>query len=68
MTCQPPAPPRHAADQCAAIALRIGKRVRLRGEVAVTPLGLASIGALVSSVLLSTAVLVHMARRGTDDR
>jgi len=49
--------------QHAALALRIGKHMRMRAEVAVTPLGLLSIGALVSSILLSTAVIVRVARK-----
>ena len=48
--------------QHAALALRIGKRMQMRAEVAVTPLGLLSIGALVSSILLSSAVIVRAAR------
>ena len=48
--------------QHAALALRIGKHMRMRAEVAVTPLGLLSIGALVSSILLSSAVIVRAAR------
>jgi len=61
MTDQLPVRPNDA--QHAALALRIGKRTRLRAEVAVTPLGLLSIGALVSSILLSSAVIVRAARR-----
>lgn len=37
-----------------------------RAELHVTPTGLLSIGALVSSILLSTAILVWAARRPVD--
>lgn len=56
-------PARIDDPQHAALALRIGKRTRVRAEVTVTPLGLLSIGALVSSILLSAAVIVRAARR-----
>jgi hypothetical protein len=63
MTIQPPALARRDSVQHAGLALRIGKRTRLRADVSVTPLGLVSIGALVSSILLSSAVIVRAARR-----
>ncbi|MGU3315893.1 hypothetical protein ACLBWH_10120 [Sphingomonas sp. M6A6_1c] len=59
---EPPALPHRPAVQRAAIALRIGKRSRLRAELTMTPGGLLSVGALVSSILLSTAVIVRAAR------
>lgn len=60
------APPvRHRARA----SIRLGKRSRLDARIAVTSGGLLAIGALVSSILLSTAVLVHVAvRDGADAR
>jgi len=49
--------------QQAHLSLTIGKRMRLAVDVRVTPRGLLAIGSLVSAILLSTAVLVHAARR-----
>jgi hypothetical protein len=51
-----------AETQHAQLAVRFGRKGRLRADVTVTPLGLLSIGALVSSILLSTAVIVRAAR------
>ncbi len=62
MKTTPPAP-RHDL-QHARLAIRIGKRARLTADVAVTDRGLLAIGALVSAILLSTAVVVHAARTG----
>jgi hypothetical protein len=53
---------RQPETQHAHLAVRFGKKGRLRADVSVTPLGLLSIGALVSSILLSTAVIVRAAR------
>lgn len=60
------APPRDAARadpvrQRSEIVLEAGKHVRLRVSADLTPGGLLSIGALVSGILLSTAVLVATA-------
>jgi hypothetical protein len=55
--------PHHPNVQRATIALRLGKRSRVRAELTMTPAGLLSVGALVSSILLSTAVIVRSARR-----
>lgn len=49
--------------QRAEFALAIGDRAGVRARVEVTPAGLVAIGALVSSVLLSTAVLVRASVR-----
>jgi hypothetical protein len=43
--------------------IRLGKRHRLDARIEVTSGGLLAIGGLVSSILLSTAVLVHVAVR-----
>ena len=51
------------ATQQARVAVAIGRRTSLTAEVAVTPSGLLAIGSLVSAILLSTAVIVHTARR-----
>ncbi len=47
----------------AALTLRAGRKLRLKVEVSVTPIGLLSIGALVSAILLSSAAIVVAARR-----
>ncbi|WP_156357896.1 hypothetical protein [Sphingomonas sp. Leaf62] len=47
----------------AALTLRAGRKLRLKAEVSVTPVGLLSIGALVSAILLSSAAIVVAARR-----
>ncbi|WBH17383.1 hypothetical protein [Sphingomonas radiodurans] len=54
-----PAPVYHRGK----IALRIGRRTKLSVGVTVTSQGLLAIGALVSSILLSTAVIVSVAVR-----
>lgn len=54
----PPAPGRNHAR----LAIRIGKRRGVTADVSVTPAGLLSIGALVSAILLSSAVIVRAAR------
>lgn len=50
-------------SQQARFGLTVGRRTSLTAEVAVSPSGLLAIGALVSAILLSTAVIVHTARR-----
>jgi hypothetical protein len=49
------------AAQRATLGLRVGKGAMLM-SVEVTPAGLLGIAALVSSILLATAVLVHTAK------
>ena len=48
--------------QSARLTLRAGHKLRIRAAVRVTPAGLLSIGALVSSILLSSAAIVVAAR------
>jgi hypothetical protein len=50
-----------AERQRASLAVRIGRRWGVSASVEVTPAGLLAIGGLVSSILLSTAVLVRSA-------
>lgn len=57
-----PVPNRPTNDQRARLALDIGDQSRLSVDVAVTPAGLLAIGGLVSMILLSTAVIVAVAR------
>ncbi len=57
-----PAPP-PAGVHRAAVALTIGKATRFSAEVAISSVGLLAVGGLVASILLSTAVLVGVARR-----
>jgi hypothetical protein len=54
--------------QHAALKVRFGRRARLAVRVDVTNEGLLAIGALVSSILLSTAVLVGVAVQRPDQR
>lgn len=49
--------------QHAAISLMTARRAGLKAEVDVTNGGLLAIATLVSAILLSTAVLVHVAKR-----
>jgi hypothetical protein len=58
-----PDPAPRPGVQHAGFELQIGGKTRLRGDVSVTSAGLLSIGALVSSILLSTAVIVRVARK-----
>lgn len=58
-----PVPANDPPRQTAEVTLAAGKRFRLDARVAVTSGGLVAIGALVSSILLSTAVLVRVAVR-----
>ncbi|WP_267434061.1 hypothetical protein [Sphingomonas sp. GM_Shp_1] len=55
--------PRRPSHQSATLRAGIGRKVVLRAKVRVTPGGLLAIGGLVSSILLSTAVLVGVATR-----
>lgn len=52
-------PPRHRAKA----TIRIGRHSRFTARVDVTSTGLLAVGALVSSILLSTAVLVRVSVR-----
>lgn len=45
------------------LEVRLGKRAAMTLDLSVTDRGLLSIGALVSSILVSTALIVHVARR-----
>ena len=58
--------PAHVPNR-ARLDIRIGKRGRVSAEVAVTNLGLLSIGGLVSSILLSTAILIRAAEKKRQD-
>ena len=63
--------PLASGRQRAAVSLKLGRRRRLSATVEVTPAGLLAIGGLVSSILLSTAVLVRSAaaaKARADDR
>lgn len=55
--------PTHGDRQRAEVEISFTKNARLRASVDVSSGGLLSIAALVSSILLSTAVLVHVATR-----
>ncbi|WP_294321949.1 hypothetical protein [uncultured Sphingomonas sp.] len=56
------------APQSARLTLHAGRKLRLKAGVSVTPAGLLSMGALVSSVLLSSAAIVVAARFPLRDR
>lgn len=60
----PPLPtlPRQPPHHRAKAALVFGRRARMSASVRVTSAGIVSIAVLVSSILLSTAVLVHTAK------
>ncbi len=53
----------HGERQRAEVEISVTKNAGLRASVDVSSGGLLSIAALVSSILLSTAVLVHVATR-----
>jgi hypothetical protein len=55
---------RHIAD----VSLMVSKRAGLKARAEITTGGLLSIAALVSTILLSTAVLVHVARDAAGSR
>jgi hypothetical protein len=61
-------PKRFHEPQSARLTLHAGRKLRLRAGVSVTPAGLLSIGALVSSILLSSAAIVVAARFPLRDR
>ena len=56
--------PAASVPQRAHLSLRIGRRFRFKADARMTPAGLVAVGGLVSSILLSTAVLVTAATRG----
>jgi hypothetical protein len=53
---------RHEHRHRARLRLKIGRRSALRADVAISSSGLLAIGGLVSSILLSTAVIVRAAK------
>jgi hypothetical protein len=53
---------RHERRHRASIKLKIGRRSALRADVTISSSGLLAIGGLVSSILLSTAVIVRAAK------
>ena len=53
-----------AQRQHAAVSLTVSKDAGFRAEATITNGGLLSIAALVSSILLTTSVLVHVAASG----
>ena len=59
-----PPPPVHRAKA----AIRFGRRAGLTASVRITSGGILSVGALVSGILLSTAVLVRAAGRARGAR
>lgn len=52
-----------SAMNSATLRARLGRKALVRAKIQVTPVGLLAIGGLVSSILLSTAVLVGVATR-----
>ncbi len=52
-----------ADAQHAKFAIEFGNRASVVGEVRITSAGILAIGALMSSILLSTAVIVRAARQ-----
>lgn len=55
----------HIPSNSAAVRLRVGK-AKFAARVTATPAGLVAVGGLVSSILVSTAVLVWTAKRPPD--
>lgn len=60
--------PALAETQHAKVQLRFGNSARFKARADITNGGLLSIAVLVSSILLSTAVLVHVAVRDSKSR
>ena len=56
---EPSTPPAPARVAQARIAFQIGERATFGADVRITPSGLLAVGALVSGILLSTAVLLR---------
>ena len=59
---QVPTLPRQPVHHRAKVTILFGRRARMTASVKVTSAGIVSIAVLVSSILLSTAVLVHTAK------
>jgi hypothetical protein len=57
-----PTPTHRPVHHRAKAAIVFGRRARMSASVKVTSTGIVSIAVLVSSILLSTAVLVHTAK------
>ncbi len=60
--------PQHPVSHKATLRLSAGRAVDMRLRLRITSGGLLAIGGLVSSILLSTAVLVGVATRHLPDR
>jgi hypothetical protein len=58
-----PAPSHHHAVHRADASISFGRRVGMRASVEVTSGGILAVAALVSGILLSSAVIVRSARR-----
>ena len=56
--------PRHEHRHRAHLKLKVGRRSTFQADVAISSSGLLAIGGLVSSILLSTAVVVRVAKSG----
>ena len=54
---------KHPKEMKAQFELRIGDRAMVTAAARATPAGLVSVGVMVAAILLSTAALVHTARR-----
>ncbi|WP_188658502.1 hypothetical protein [Sphingomonas metalli] len=50
-----------STPQSARVAIRFGRRARLRAEVSVTPVGLLAIGGMVAAILLSVPPIIRAA-------
>lgn len=55
--------PPHPEEMKAMVELRIGERTVISATARATPAGLVSVGVMIAAILLSTAALVHTARR-----
>ena len=53
----------HPEEMRAKVDLRIGARTVVMATARATPAGLISVGVMVAAILLSTAALVHAARK-----
>ncbi len=60
--------PLHDARHHARLKVRIGRRSIVRAELAIDTSGLLAIGAMVTSILLSTAAIVRVARASPGPR
>lgn len=61
-------PPRHTPVHRAKASVTFGRRAEMTASVKVTSGGIVAIGALVSGILLSTAVLVRASVRARTSR